>query len=71
MQVLTIIGSPRKGHSYRVAQQIERRLTQNPDVRFEYVFLSQVNLQTCRGCYPGSGADARGPAHGVGEAARP
>jgi len=50
MQVLTIIGSPRKGHSYRVAQQIERRLTQNPDVRFEYVFLNQLNLQTCRGC---------------------
>jgi multimeric flavodoxin WrbA len=51
VQVLTIIGSPRKGHSYRVAQQIERWLTQNPDVRFEYVFLSQVNLQACRGCY--------------------
>jgi multimeric flavodoxin WrbA len=51
MQVLTIIGSPRKGHSYRVAQQIERRLTRNPDLRFEYVFLSQVNLQACRGCY--------------------
>ena len=51
MQVLAIIGSPRKGHSYRVTQQIERRLTQNPGVRFEYVFLSQVNLQACRGCY--------------------
>ena len=51
MQVLAIIGSPRKGHSYSVAQQIERRLTQNPDVRFEYLFLSQLNLQTCRGCY--------------------
>ena len=51
MQVLIIIGSPRKGHSYRLTQQIERRLTQNADVRFEYVFLSQVNLQPCRGCY--------------------
>ena len=51
MQVLTINGSPKKGHSYRLTQQIERRLTQNADVRFEYVFLSQVNLQACRGCY--------------------
>ncbi len=51
MRVLTIIGSPRKGHSYRVVQQIERRLTQNPKVQFEYLFLSQLNLQICRGCY--------------------
>lgn len=51
MQVLAVIGSPRKGHSYRLVQQVERRLTQNPDVRFEYLFLSELNLQTCRGCY--------------------
>ena len=51
MKVLAIIGSPRKGHSYQVTQQIERRLKQNGDVRFEYVFLSQMNLQACRGCY--------------------
>ncbi len=51
MQVLAIIGSPRKGHSYRVAQEIERRLTLNTDLRFGYVFLSQMNLQACRGCY--------------------
>ncbi len=51
MHVLAIIGSPRKGHSYRVTQQIEQRLTRSADVRFEYVFLSQINLQPCRGCY--------------------
>ena len=51
MQILAIIGSPRKGHSYRVTQEIEKRLAQNTGVRFEYVFLNQVNLQPCRGCY--------------------
>ena len=51
MQVLAIIGSPRRGHSYRLVQEIERRLSQNTDLRFEYVFLSQINLQPCRGCY--------------------
>ena len=51
MQVLAIIGSPRKGHSYRLTQQIEQRLTRNADLQFEYVFLSQMNLQPCRGCY--------------------
>jgi hypothetical protein len=43
MQVLAIIGSPRKGHSYRLTQEIERRLRRNTHLRFEYVFLSQVN----------------------------
>jgi NAD(P)H-dependent FMN reductase len=51
MRVLAIIGSPRKGHSYRATQEIERRLTRNPDILFEYMFLSQVNLQPCHGCY--------------------
>jgi multimeric flavodoxin WrbA len=51
VQVLAIIGSPRKGRSYRLTQEIEKRLTQNAGVRFEYVFLGEVNLQTCRGCY--------------------
>ena len=51
MKVLTIIGSPRKGHSYRVAQQIERWLAQDAETQFEYVFLSQLNLKPCRGCY--------------------
>jgi NAD(P)H-dependent FMN reductase len=34
-----------------MVQQIERQLTQNAEVQFEYVFLGQVNLQSCRGCY--------------------
>ncbi len=51
MKVLAIIGSPHKGHSYQVVQQIERRLTQNEAIQFEYIFLNQVNLQPCRGCY--------------------
>ncbi len=51
MKVLSIIGSPRKGHTYHVVRQIEQRLTQDPRMQFEYVFLSQLNLQPCRGCY--------------------
>ena len=47
MKILAIIGSPRKGHTFHVVQQIERRLIQNPEVQFEYVFLGQVNLQPC------------------------
>ncbi len=51
MKVLAIIGSPRKGHTYHIVQQIERWLAQDAEMQFEYVFLSQVNLEPCRGCY--------------------
>jgi len=51
MQVLAIIGSPRKGNSYRVTKQIERLMTQTSDVKIEYLFLHQANLQACRGCF--------------------
>ena len=51
MKVLAIIGSPRKGHTYHIVQQIERQMAQVPGMEFEYVFLSQLNLQPCRGCY--------------------
>ncbi len=51
MKVLAIIGSPRKGHTYHIVQQIEQQLMQTAGMQFEYVFLSQLNLQPCRGCY--------------------
>ncbi len=51
MKVLTVVGSPRKGHSYRVVQAIEECLLQNSELQFETVFLGQLILQPCRGCY--------------------
>jgi multimeric flavodoxin WrbA len=51
MKVLAIIGSPRKGNSYQLTRKIEQHLTKDPDIEFEYVFLSLMNLHPCRGCY--------------------
>jgi len=49
--VLAIIGSPRRGNSYRVTQSIEAVLNRLGDVRVEHLFLNRAELEPCRGCY--------------------
>ena len=52
MKVLAIMGSPKgKGNGYRVIRQIEERMKTLGEVEFEYLFLKDVNLQQCRGCF--------------------
>lgn len=53
MKVLAIIGSPRKkGNTYRVVEQIRENLMKyDPGMDFEYLFLSDCNLQMCVGCF--------------------
>lgn len=48
--VLAIVGSPRKGHTYRVAKLFEEELGKAGDIAFEYVLLKDVKLESCRGC---------------------
>ena len=59
MKVLAIIGSPRKGNSYKITQQVETCLksfcsndnTGKTDLEFEYIFLKDENLELCKGCF--------------------
>lgn len=52
MKILAIIGSPKgKGNSYRVTKEVEGRMKEIEDVSFEYIFLKDVDLQMCRGCF--------------------
>jgi len=52
MKVLAIIGSPKgKGNTYEVVRRVEEKMRGAGDVEFEYLFLRDVNLQPCRGCY--------------------
>lgn len=53
MKILAIIGSPRtNGNTYRTVCQIERELNEkNDEIEFEYVQLSQIKLELCKGCY--------------------
>ena len=49
-KVLAIMGSPRKGRTYKVVQMFEKELKKYDETEFEYVFLKDMDLQMCRGC---------------------
>jgi len=51
MRVLAIMGSPRRGDSYRLTQGIEEAMRGMGEVEFEYLWLRDANLAMCRGCY--------------------
>ena len=52
MKILAIMGSPKgKGSGYKVVKKIEDRMKALGDVEFVYLFLKDVNLKSCIGCY--------------------
>lgn len=51
MKILAIIGSPRKGNSYRITRQVEERMKLIGQVEFDYVFLKDVEIKPCQGCF--------------------
>lgn len=51
MKVLAIIGSPRKGESYKLTQELEKRLTKHEDIEFETIMLRDYNIGSCTGCH--------------------
>jgi len=50
MKILAIIGSPRKGTTYRVTKRIAERLEQTGNIGVEFLFLSDINFGDCIGC---------------------
>lgn len=46
MKISVILGSPRKKDSYRVIKELENLM----DMEFEYIHLSEKNIQPCIGC---------------------
>lgn len=51
MKVVAIMGSPHKGQGYKIVKEIETELKSLGAVDFTYIFLSDTNLQTCKGCF--------------------
>lgn len=49
--VVAVMGSPRKGDTYHLTQQIEKKMSNLGDVKFDYLWLRDADLQICRGCY--------------------
>ena len=51
MKILAIIGSPRKGNTYRIVQKFSEYLQESDEIEFHYLFLRDVNLKQCIGCF--------------------
>lgn len=50
MKVLVIMGSPRKGNTYRATKKIEESMQSMGNVEFEYLMLRDAGLSQCSGC---------------------
>jgi len=50
-KVLAVIGSPRKGQTYKAVQLFERKLKEHGNIDFEYLMLRDYDLKTCTGCF--------------------
>lgn len=50
MKIVVIMGSPRRGNTYRAAERIHEILEEKIPVEWEYVMLGDIHLEQCQGC---------------------
>ena len=50
MNIIVLMGSPRKKDSYNVCKLIQTKLMVNFSVVFEYIFLKDYIIEDCKGC---------------------
>jgi multimeric flavodoxin WrbA len=51
MKILVVMGSPRKGNTYRAVKKIEEYMQSMGKVEFEYFMLKDAKLSQCSGCF--------------------
>jgi multimeric flavodoxin WrbA len=52
MKILAIIGSPKgRGAGYNAVRRIEEEMRALNEVEFDYLFLKDLDLRPCRGCF--------------------
>lgn len=51
MKILVVMGSPRKGNTYRATKIIEEYMHSMGSVEFEYLMLKDSGLSQCSGCF--------------------
>lgn len=45
------MGGPRKGYGTKIMEKLEQELKTLQKVEFEYLYLKDINLESCRGCH--------------------
>lgn len=51
MKILVLIGSPHKGNTFNTVQKIEQLHKKVSNCEYEYLFLKDINLGLCKGCF--------------------
>jgi multimeric flavodoxin WrbA len=51
MNILVVMGSPRKGKTFTAVRKIEAYMQTLGDVTFDYLWLKDANLGHCKGCH--------------------
>lgn len=51
MRITVVMGSYRKGNTYKIVRRIEERMKSLGEVEFKYIFLTEAALSECRGCF--------------------
>lgn len=51
MKILVVMGSPRKGNTYRAAERTRELMEAHGPVEFEYLWLGTARGSPCRGCF--------------------
>jgi multimeric flavodoxin WrbA len=50
-RILAVIGSPRKGETYKAVQKFEEELKKNEEIQIEYIMLGKYGFNDCTGCH--------------------
>jgi len=51
MKILVIMGSPRKGNTFRACEEFREHLQKIYPAEFEYVWLTDSHIEPCKGCF--------------------
>lgn len=51
MKILVIMGSPRKGNTFRACEEFQKYLQKICPAEFEYVLLKDARIVPCKGCF--------------------
>jgi multimeric flavodoxin WrbA len=51
MKIVVLMGSPRKGNTFRACEEFREHLQKICPAEFEYVWLKDAHIEPCKGCF--------------------
>ena len=51
MKIVVLMGSPRKGNTFRACEEFREHLQKICNAEFEYIWLKDARIEPCKGCF--------------------